>query len=319
MNTCGICGSELTKTPLQVAEEMYAMQEHFEYYQCPTCLCLQLPHPPSDLSKYYPVTYHNYIPTVRRKNLKTLRRELKRKVILNHPKWISSLTQLWLSSYELFWKYRRAGLKTGKTVLDIGSGYGEKIKELKYAGVGKVLGIDPFISHDIYDDGELLVKKGTLEEVEGNFDFITLHHSLEHMPDQKMALARVKSLLSPRGRVLVRIPTVSSEAFDEYKEKWYQLDAPRHLFLHSYQSFKLLSEICGLRIVDKWCDSTELQFILSEQYRKGISFFSQKSFLVNPDASGLTRKQLKYFKQRTNQANRNNLGDQVCYVLESRN
>lgn len=315
MNQCKICHAALNQAALNVREEMYALGETFEYRQCPSCGCLQLMNIPDDLSKYYPKEYHNHIPSSSKKTFKSFRRGLKRKLILEHPKWLSPLLKLWLPTYPLFWIYRRLGMRTTHKVLDVGSGYGEKILEIQSAGVKKVLGVDLFVSGDIQVGDVKLVKKGTIEDIEENFDIIIFHHSLEHMPDQLKTLQKAGSLLNPGGRILVRIPTVSSQAFIEYQEKWYQLDAPRHLYLHSHESFKRLAEAADLSILDKWCDSTELQFIISEQYKKGISLFDSKSYIINAHESGITPEQVREFKQKAEIANRSLSGDQICIVL----
>ena len=43
-------------------------------------------------------------------------------------------------------------------------------------------------------------------------------HSLEHMPDQMNALSQARRLLAPGGRVLIRVPAVSSDAIEHYHE-----------------------------------------------------------------------------------------------------
>jgi SAM-dependent methyltransferase len=44
------------------------------------------------------------------------------------------------------------------------------------------------------------------------------------------------SLLACKGIIVVRIPAVSSYAWERYGVAWMQLDAPRHFFLHSPKS-----------------------------------------------------------------------------------
>jgi len=41
-----------------------------------------------------------------------------------------------------------------------------------------------------------------------------------------------KAAKVPGGWCVIRIPTVSSFAWEHYREQWVQLDAPRHFFLH---------------------------------------------------------------------------------------
>lgn len=319
MNHCKICHQPLSSPPLHVREEMYGMGEVFEYRQCPSCDCLQLMDIPADLSKYYPPgEYHNHKPQQKRAGLKQWRRALKRRLVLTHPAWLSPLFKAWLSAYPLFWIYRRLGMQPHHRVLDVGSGYGEKILEIQSAGIRKAVGVDLFIDADVRINDVAVVKKGTIDDIDETFDIIVFHHSLEHIPDQLQTLQRARSLLAAGGRVLVRIPTVTSQAYAEYREKWYQLDAPRHLYLHSHQSFDHLAQASGLKIVDRWCDSTSLQFILSEQYRRGISLFDRRSYIVNASESGFTAEQIRQFEQKTEAANRSLQGDQICFVLERR-
>ena len=315
MKHCKICLAELKGPPLIVKEEMYGSGEIFEYGQCSVCGCLQILDVPKNLSKYYPKVYHGHISPELKRTWKALRRGLKRKLILEHPNWLSPLVRVWLSSIPMFWIYRRLGMQIRHKVLDVGAGYGGNILEILSAGVEQAIGVDLFIEQDIWLRDKLLVKKGTIDDIHDSFDIILFHHSLEHMPDQMDTLRKARALLREGGKILVRIPTVSSQAFLEYKEKWYQLDAPRHLFLHSHESFRRLAEAAKLIILDKWCDSSELQFLTSEQYRRGISSVDPKSYTVNKHASGFTPQEIREFKQKANLANQSLAGDQICFVL----
>jgi len=315
MKHCKICCAELTKPPLKVKEEMYGLGEVFEYWQCPVCECLQLLDIPDNLSKYYPKEYHGYIPPALKRTWKTMRRGLKRKIILEHPNWLSPLIKVWLSSIPMFWIYRRLGMQTKHKVLDVGAGYGGNTLEIQSAGIEQAIGVDLFIEKDIWVGDKLLVKKGTIDDLQDSFDIILFHHSLEHMPDQINTLKKARALLLEGGKILVRIPTVSSQAYLEYREKWYQLDAPRHLFLHSHESFHRLADATNLIILDKWCDSSELQFITSEQYRRGISSFDPKSYTLNKRTPIFTPQEIRKFKQKANLANQSLAGDQICFVL----
>jgi SAM-dependent methyltransferase len=317
MNSCRICGTQPSGNSLLVREEMYGTGDDFEYYLCKYCGCLQIKDFPENLHRYYPNNYHNNgAKSDVRGVFKKWRRAIKKRVILTHPKFISPIIRLWLKSYSDFWIYRRIGLQLSNKVLDVGSGYGEKIKEIQSAGVKDAQGVDLFINSDVYCDNKRLVTKGTIYSINGQFDVILFHHSLEHMFDQYEVLVKARELLADFGKVLIRIPTVSSTAFLEYAEKWYQLDAPRHQFLHSHKSIKYLAEKSGFIISDIWCDSDELQFIISEQYKRNISMFADNSYVSNPKKSLFTSEQIKMWKKMSDIANRDLRGDQICVVLE---
>ena len=149
----------------------------------------------------------------------------------------------------------------------------------------------------------------------GAFDLITFHHSLEHMPQQIEALAESMQLLADGGRILVRIPTVTSEAFERYQEDWVSLDAPRHFFLHSHRSLAIAASKAGLRISRLWCDSTSIQFMASEQYRKDIPLTDPRSSALGTRGGLFTRSQRREFERRTRALNRALRGDSICALL----
>lgn len=88
----------------------------------------------------------------------------------------------------------------------------------------------------------------TPDELEGEYDFVMLHHSLEHMSDQFAAFGHLRRLLKPSGKLLVRIPLAGGLAWRRYGVDWVQLDAPRHLYLHTERSIRVLADQTGLKV-----------------------------------------------------------------------
>lgn len=318
LEACLICGGGIEKT-ISVQEEMYAIGGNFIYGQCSNCQCLQCLTPPDNMGDYYPSGYYSFESSFKKVGWwKFFRRGLKRKIILWHPALLTRVIYSWLSNYQIFWVYRRINLKKTDHILDVGSGGGDHVLELKSAGLNAV-GVDPFLQENIRVDSEVLVYRGSISSIDRKFDVVTFHHSYEHIPNQHETLEFLKKILNPGARVLIRIPTVTSDAFDIYKEKWCQLDAPRHLYLHSHQSIKYLASKHGFEVQDIWCDSSGGQFIFSEQYRLGISLYDPKSYLINKTKSIFSKKQLKEFVLRAETANKNMRGDQICVVLRLNN
>jgi SAM-dependent methyltransferase len=128
-----------------------------------------------------------------------------------------------------------------------------------------------FIDADIIDDKkELLVKKCSLYDLNESFDIIMLNHALEHMPDNVQALKHIHTLLNDGGSCMVSIPTVSSWLWKKYKENWYNLDAPRHFYLHSLASIDIMADKCGFK-VDRIKYNTDYYSIKrSKRNSKGI-------------------------------------------------
>ena len=294
---------------------MYGLSGVFNYHLCKECKCLQLSEIPSNLGDYYPKNYYSYSNSLKKRPFKNWQRSLKRRLILQHSSIFSHLFSFFIQSQSMFWTYRKLGIKKHATVLDVGSGSGSHVLELRSAKID-ALGIDPFIEQDIMFNNVLIVKKGELNDLEKKFDLICFHHSFEHIVEQLKTLLNAKELLKSGGKILIRIPTTSSWAFEEYQEHWVQLDAPRHIFLHSHESIKLLAKQAGLIVKDIWCDSSEFQFIGSEQYKKGITLLDPKSYYVNKKTSIFSKADIKQFQVKAHQANESLKGDQICVILE---
>lgn len=313
IGVCRICGGPLERG-LRVREMMFGTREEFLYHQCADCDCLQIDAIPEDIGRHYPADYYSY-DLRRHHQWKRWRRGLRRRWILTAPSGVSTVLGVFSQSDRLFHLYRSLGVKLGCRLLDVGAGSGGHVLELRDAGVACAIGLDPFLTQDVVVDGETLVYRRTLKEMTGRFDLITFHHSLEHMPQQIEALAESRRLLAGGGRVLVRVPTVTSDAFERYQEDWVSLDAPRHLFLHSHRSLEIAASKAGLRISGLWCDSTSIQFMASEQYRRHIPLTDPRSAALGTRGGLFTRSQRREFERRTRALNRALRGDSICAVL----
>ncbi len=141
------------------------------------------------------------------------------------------------------------------------------------------------------------------------------HHSFEHLPDPIEALEAVHRLLSPGGECMIRIPLVSSEAWKKYGTHWVQLDAPRHFFLFSIESLKVLAEKTKFKIKEIVYDSSEFQFWGSEQYLKDIPLMAENSYGKNPAKSIFTKTQIEDYKKMADKLNRESQGDQAAIYM----
>jgi SAM-dependent methyltransferase len=178
-----------------------------------------------------------------------------------------------------------------------------------------VFGIDPHIKTDVRGSDGVVVLKRSLEEMTGEFDVVMFHHSFEHIADQAGALKEVRRLLRPAGRVLIRVPIADSFAWKHYGVNWIHLDAPRHFFLHSPTSLRLLAEQCGLHVAELTYEGNANQFIGSEQYAKDIALVDQRK--------GGTLRRLqdlwlaRRYRKRAEELNRDAQGDWGCFELRT--
>jgi hypothetical protein len=179
------------------------------------------------------------------------------------------------------------------------------------AGHRKTLGVDPFIGADVVDKSGTYIQKAFLRDIPGQWDVITFNHSLEHVCNPLEELNNAKRLLADRGRIVVRIPVVAY-AYREYGENWYQIDAPRHLFVPTETGFRILCHQAGLSVVKIVYDSDYLQFWQSENYRSG----KMMAKLGSPEYwGGITRSERRKLNRRAEELNQAHEGDQAMFVL----
>ena len=312
---CRICGGPASA--MYVAREMmFGRRDAFPYFQCGDCGCLQIADVPADLGRYYPNNYYSFNPG--RKRVRPLRRFLRaaRARFAVERKGLLGRVLFWQKKPDpLLVMYGDLGVKLTDRLLDVGGGGGGHVWQLREAGFTRALAIDRFIDRDVEVDGTILARKMDVFGIEGEFDIIAFHHSFEHMDRQRDTLVRCRALLARGGRVLIRVPTVTSEAWERYRENWVGVDAPRHLYLHSHESLRRLAAAAGFRIERLWCDSEILQFWGSEQYRRDIPLDDEKSYGRGLDKSIFTAEQIADFRRRAAQLNAEMRGDAICALM----
>ncbi|WP_460932664.1 class I SAM-dependent methyltransferase [Phycicoccus ginsengisoli] len=306
---------------------MFGLAEEFEYVQCDACATLYIARVPQDLADYYSTKYYSFDmdpeAVMGRPGVAQAVRALGRSVIFGRDRLAPLARRIPVrqlhTTIALFETVRLAGLPRGRSsaVLDVGCGSGALVYALSLVGVRTVHGVDPFNEGDReFRTGACVLSRG-LEEVEETYDLIMLHHSLEHVPDPRATLAAARTRLREGGRVLVRMPTVSSEAWDRYGNSWMQLDPPRHLTVFSRPGMEIASTDAGLRVVAEVDDSTSFQFWASEQARAGIPLAAGNSHFLHPDKSSFTAAQIRAWEREAQALNAQRRGDQVAWVLEA--
>lgn len=119
------------------------------------------------------------------------------------------------------------------TVLDIGCGLGWVVHEVNKRGYrGK--GIDPNKGMTSYGKEKLNVDLKCVEfdkyHTFEKFDYITLSHVIEHIPDLHRLLIKIKSHLKQNGRVLIATPNIDSLMFKIFKCRWYPMSPHEHIW-----------------------------------------------------------------------------------------
>jgi len=296
---------------------MFGTRETFTYFQCAKCGCLQIAEIPDDLSRYYPPQYYSFNLSPERlfsnplKNLLT--RPRNRYAVLDKGT-LGRLIYMILPNPDLR-QLSHVGLREDSRVLEVGCGTGTLLYTLRTLGMTHLLGVDEYLENDIEYPNGLKILRKSIDDVGGTWDLVMFHHTLEHMPEQAETLAAAAKRLSEDGMCLLRMPTVSSYAWEHYGVNWVQLDAPRHLYLHSVESLTRLATKVGFRLQKLLYDSTDFQFWGSEQYVRDIPLRSERSYLENPERSIFSPEETRTFRRRADDLNRQGRGDQAAFYL----
>jgi len=321
---CVICGSEAAKKRFVVTERQLGLGEKFTYLQCSKCGCLQIESIPKDMEKYYQGDSYYSMSLSSRGNLVRLLNALR----YSHR--IRSLTGWSWNPYymlgamvesvlpldkALFLKFGL--IHKGDRILDVGSGVGELLYYMKSQGFPDVQGVDLYVPDDIEYPNGLRITKGEVSDLppESQFDVIMFNHSLEHVADPRKALISAGRLLADDGKVIVRLPT-AYYAWKTYRENWFQIDAPRHYWIPTVDSMRILAHNAGFELVESIFDSSYAQFIVSQQYENGVSMADGRSFSRNVIKSLADLPRILHYQRLAKQLNAEGRGDQCIFVLQ---
>jgi SAM-dependent methyltransferase len=139
----------------------------------------------------------------------------------------------------------RLGLPKSAEVLDAGCGSGRTLEDLVEYGTVSGIELDPDAAEFAASRGCGEVKVGRLEELPwdaGAFDLITCLDVLEHIPNDRGALAELRRVSRPGGWLLLTVPA--------YQALWSLHDAANHHYRrYSRRSLRLVAVEAGWRLV----------------------------------------------------------------------
>ena len=308
---CKICHNTSHNLPFKVKEMMFGMRHEFIYIKCIKCGCLQLQHIPNNISDYYPKeAYYSFATSSLSNFQKRIKNYLLGKLFNFFIAKFTIIGYLLSQSYYLTKRYAwikcLTGIDKSASILDIGSGAGKYLDELYTCGFKNINGMDPYIEKDIITDHGIQIKKQNINDINGTYDLIMLNHVFEHLDHPKDILSKLRTLLNKSGQLLIRVPLVDSYAWEKYGVHWYQIDAPRHFYLHTKISMELLANKTGFKIHKIIYDANDYQFIFSEQYMQNKNIKAPILF---------TKNQIKQWRKQADRLNKNEQGDQACFIL----
>lgn len=229
---------------------MFHLPGEFNEEKCLNCSLIFLnPQPePDELKKYYPSKqYYSY----NKSEKKGVFEVLKEYLVAHYycPNLFSFFISTFIQNVPAMPSRK---IKPGK-LFDIGCGAGDTILLLKEVG-WDVFGVD-MDSHAIdvaKKRGLKNVELGTFKMLEKYpdkfFDVIRLYHVIEHVDDPYSCLDLIRKKLKKEGELVMGTPNAESIVSSLFRKYWYNLDAPRHLFLFSPSTLSSLVQKTGFSL-----------------------------------------------------------------------
>jgi 2-polyprenyl-3-methyl-5-hydroxy-6-metoxy-1,4-benzoquinol methylase len=237
---CLLCGSRQTR-PLVEAPDVHGTGSgpRFQVVRCNDCgLCFTNPRPsPASIGRFYRSDYEPH------QGCGLSERQRHR------ARWRRHMPEFWRARHPAG---RGLPWHGQGRLLDFGCGSGAFL-ELMHLQGWRVLGLD--ISQEtvgrIRRELNLPALAGTLPHPElrrGQFDVVSMWHSLEHVHRPLDVLKHARDLLAPGGELVVGVPNIAGGPFRWFGPAWFCLDLPRHLTHFSPSTLRRMVEAAGFRV-----------------------------------------------------------------------
>jgi len=251
---CNLCGSSDHGFLFTAHDRLHGCEGTFTYVKCNECgLVYMRPQiTPGDMGRFYPADYGPHRKALRR-------RRSKKRVFKNKA-------------------YRRPFLASicseftrESRLLDVGCGSGVFLNDVRALTDCQVHGIDlsERAAKTAEENYELEISTGTIMEStfpDTYFDLITAWEYLEHVHNPSEVLLKMSQLLKDEGSCIISTPNFKSLNCKLFKDKWYHLDCPRHLYVYSPDTVSKLLDKAGLAVTGIAFDKTAGGFLRSLQY-----------------------------------------------------
>lgn len=250
LGQCPVCSGRALALVLKTQDYFSRLEGEFTVWGCKTCGTHFLDPRPTgeELQRFYQADYYSYQPPAGPKRSKAAR--LLRLVF--NP----------LRTWNIAWDRFNKGNAWARTVprgvtgaiLDIGCGGGAFLAHSRGFNPGaRLVGCDPFgpEAPPAFAENRMEYRRQSIFDCafrDGEFEFVTSSHTLEHMPDPRRSLREIARILAPGGKLFAAVPNVESFARALFGPHWSGWDAPRHLVDFSAASLAALLESEGFRV-----------------------------------------------------------------------
>lgn len=173
-------------------------------------------------------------------------------------------------------------LPPGARLLEIGCATGDLLGPLRARGFD-VVGVEPNARAAAIarEESGLEVHTGSLATIAldtGSFDAVVMRMVIEHLPEPRAELARVRDLLRDRGSVIISTENVECLERRLFGEDWYGFDVPRHLHMFTPASLSRLLRAVGFEPREVRHSAVPNYWIVSARYALERRFGRQWPF-----------------------------------------
>jgi len=268
---CDLCQSRENDKLFTTIDRLYGCEGDFTYVKCKNCgLVYMNPQLAEDeLANFYP---EDYSPHGVAKKLfhKTGTSEKERSKRFKLKDSFKKIKTQFLDDVKIIPSVFKKLNKDTK-LLDVGCGSGKFLNEVKNETKTAVYGIDisELAVKTAKNNYDIDVFKGVIKEAPfspESFDVITAWWYLEHVPNPTQVLCKMSELLNVDGDCIIGVPNIASFNGRLFKDKWYHLDCPRHLYLYSPETITKLLDKAGLSVYKIVFGKTARGFLHSLRY-----------------------------------------------------
>jgi 2-polyprenyl-3-methyl-5-hydroxy-6-metoxy-1,4-benzoquinol methylase len=219
---CRFCGGETVPAFAVEDRNRGVTAARFDYRRCRSCGTYVLAKVPADLGRYYPPAYYS-LPT---------------------PSELDAADAAEAPKLELL------GIAPAGRLVEIGSGPGQFALAARKAGFDvSAIEMDARCCEYLQGAGVRAVCSDRPEVALAALEparAIVLWHVLEHLADPVAVLTAAAARLERGGVLAIATPNPQALQFRLLRSRWAHVDAPRHLFLVSFEALRAQAKMQGL-------------------------------------------------------------------------
>lgn len=265
---CNLCHGDDYKLLFKNYDRLHENPGVFNIVKCKNCELVYLNPRPKNIKKYYPTEYEPY--NIDRKDFYEF---LVSKLMTSYYRKDKKMLD-YLNSFLYEKIYTPVPEEFRGKILDVGCANGVYLYNLRNQG-WDVYGIEPSQEAVNFARNKFAlknVKQGFLEDnnyPDEFFDVVTLRHVIEHLPDPKEAIMEIKRILKKGGLLIITTPNFDSINEKIFKQFWFPLETPRHLYLFTLKTMRKLLKVSDLTIIKTKYDISTYSLARSLNYCLG--------------------------------------------------